>query len=60
MWLDFTCETKNTSSRQFIDAWAQSAFKGSLLPEVVLVFEQSGSARLLSQDLSLAIPGRTK
>ncbi len=44
----------NTSSRQIIDAWAQPVFKGSLLPEVVRVFEQSGSAHLLSQDLSAA------
>src|SRR5262245_47468832 len=42
------------SSRQIIDAWAQPAIKASLLPEVVRVFEQSGSAHLLDQDLSPA------
>ncbi len=32
----------NASSRQIIDAWAQPVLKGSLLPEVVQVFEKSG------------------
>jgi uncharacterized protein len=41
----------HTSSRQIIDAWAQPAINADLLPEVVRVFEQSGSAHLLSQDL---------
>jgi predicted TIM-barrel fold metal-dependent hydrolase len=41
-------------SGQIIDAWAQPVFKSSLLPEVVRVFEQSGTAHLLSQDLSAA------
>src|SRR6266568_5900469 len=44
----------NASSRQIIDAWAQPVLKGSLLPEVVQVFEKSGSAHLLGQDLSAA------
>jgi predicted TIM-barrel fold metal-dependent hydrolase len=44
----------STSTRQIIDAWAQPAIKASLLPEVVRVFEQSGSAHLLGQDLSPA------
>jgi predicted TIM-barrel fold metal-dependent hydrolase len=44
----------DASSRQIIDAWAQPVFKGSLLPEVVRVFERSGTAHLLSQDLSAA------
>src|SRR3989442_3222687 len=42
------------SSGRVIDAWAQPAFKASLLPEVVRVFEQSGSAHLLLQDLGAA------
>ncbi len=42
----------NTSSRQIIDAWAQPVIKEGLLPEVVRLFEQSGSAHLLGQDLS--------
>ena len=44
----------NASSRQIIDAWAQPVFKEGLLPEAVRLFEQSGSAHLLSQDLSAA------
>ncbi len=44
----------NTSSRQIIDAWAQPVIKEGLLPEVVRLFEQSGSAHLLGQDLSAA------
>jgi uncharacterized protein len=42
------------SSRQIIDAWAQPVLKDGLLPEVVRLFEQSGSAHLLGQDLSPA------
>ena len=42
------------SSRQIIDAWAQPVLKDGLLPEVVRLFEQSGSAHLLGQDLSAA------
>ena len=42
----------NASSRQIIDAWAQPVLKDGLLPEVVRLFEQSGSAHLLGQDLS--------
>jgi len=42
----------NPSDRQIIDAWAQPAIKADLLPEVVRLFEQSGSAHLLRQDLS--------
>src|SRR5713226_248067 len=44
----------NTSSRQIIDAWAQPVLKHGLLPEVVRLFEQSGSTHLLGQDLSAA------
>src|SRR5215470_14547197 len=44
----------NASSRQIIDAWAQPVFKEGLLPEVVRLLEQSGSAHLLGQDLSAA------
>jgi hypothetical protein len=44
----------NASNGQIIDAWAQPAIKASLLPEVVRVFEQSGSAHLLDQELSPA------
>jgi len=43
-----------TSSRQIIDAWAQPVLKEGFLPEVVRLFEQSGSAHLLGQDLSAA------
>ena len=42
----------NASSRQIIDAWAQPVVKGGFLPEVVRLFEQSGSAHLLGQELS--------
>ncbi len=41
-----------TSSAQIIDAWAQPVLKDGFLPEVVRLFEQSGSAHLLGQDLS--------
>ena len=44
----------NPSGRQIIDAWAQPAIKTSLLPEVVRLFAQSGSAQVLDQDLSAA------
>src|SRR5260370_17057691 len=44
----------NSSSRQIIDAWAQPVLKDGLIPEVVRLFEQSGSAHLLGQDLSAA------
>ena len=44
----------NVSSRQIIDAWAQPVFKDGLLPEAVRVFEQSGTAHLLGQELSAA------
>ncbi len=41
-----------TSSAQIVDAWAQPVLKDGFLPEVVRLFEQSGSAHLLGQDLS--------
>ncbi len=44
----------NASGRQIIDAWAQPVLKDGLLPEVVRLFEQSGSAQMLGQDLSAA------
>jgi predicted TIM-barrel fold metal-dependent hydrolase len=44
----------NVSSGQIIDAWAQPVLKDGFLPEVVRLFEQSGSAHLLGQDLSPA------
>ncbi len=37
---------------RIIDAWAQPVFKESVLPEVVRVFQQSGSAHLLGKDLT--------
>src|SRR2546428_14195033 len=43
-----------TSSALIIDAWAQPVLKDGFLPEVVRLFEQSGSAHLLGQDLSAA------
>lgn len=39
-------------SGQIIDAWAQPVFKEGLLPEVVRLFQQSGSAHMLGQDLT--------
>ncbi len=42
----------SASREQIIDVWAQPVLKEGLLPEVVRVFEQSGSAHLLGQDLS--------
>ncbi len=42
------------SSGQIIDAWAQPVLKDSVMPEVVRLFEQSGSAHLLGRDLSAA------
>ena len=44
----------NVSSGQTIDAWAQPVLKDGILPEVVRLFEQSGAAHLLGQDLSAA------
>ena len=42
----------DTSSGQIIDAWAQPVLKEGVLPEVVRLFQQSGSAHLLGQDLT--------
>ena len=42
----------DTFSGQIIDAWAQPVFKEGLLPEVVRLFQQSGSAHMLGQDLT--------
>ena len=44
----------STSHGQIIDAWAQPVLKDGFLPEVVRLFEQSGSAHLLGQNLSAA------
>ena len=44
----------NISNGPIIDAWAQPVLKDGVLPEVVRLFEQSGSAHLLGQDLSAA------
>ena len=44
----------NASPVQIIDAWAQPVLKEGFLPEVVRLFEQSGSAHLLNQNLSAA------
>lgn len=37
---------------RIIDAWAQPVLKDGFLPEVVRLFEQSGTAHWLGQDLS--------
>jgi hypothetical protein len=42
----------NIPSGPIIDAWAQPVPKNDVLPEVVRLFEQSGSAHLLGQDLT--------
>ena len=41
-----------TFSGQIIDAWAQPVLKEGLLPEVVRLFQQSGSAHMLGKDLT--------
>jgi len=43
-----------TSGAQIIDAWAQPVLKEGFIPEVVRLFQQSGSAHLLGQNLSAA------
>ena len=43
-----------TSDAQIIDAWAQPVLKDGFIPEVVRLFQQSGSAHLLDQNLSAA------
>ena len=43
-----------TSRAQIIDAWAQPVLKEGFIPEVVRLFQQSGSAHLLGQNLSAA------
>jgi len=42
----------DTIGRQIIDAWAQPALKDGIVPEAIPLFQQSGSAHLLGQDLS--------
>ena len=42
----------DTFREQIIDAWAQPVLKDGFLPEVVRLFQQSGSAHLLGRDLS--------
>jgi hypothetical protein len=42
----------DTFSGQIIDAWAQPVLKEGLLPEVVRLFQQSGSAHMLGKDLT--------
>jgi len=42
----------DTFSGQIIDAWAQPVPKEGLLPEVVRLFQQSGSAHMLGKDLT--------
>ena len=42
----------SASRERIIDVWAQPVLKEGFLPEVVRLFEQSGSAHLLGQDLS--------
>src|SRR5215469_16998505 len=44
----------NAFSGQIIDAWTQPVFKDGVMPEVVRLLEQSGSAHLLGQDLNAA------
>lgn len=43
-----------TSHAQIIDAWAQPVLKEGFIPEVTRLFQQSGSAHLLGQNLSAA------
>ena len=40
----------NPTREPIIDAWAQPMFKADSLPEVVRLFERSGSAHLLATD----------
>jgi uncharacterized protein len=42
----------DTFNGQIIDAWAQPLFKESSLPEAVRLFQISGSAHMLGQDLT--------
>jgi predicted TIM-barrel fold metal-dependent hydrolase len=42
----------DSSSELIIDAWAQPVLKEGVLPEVVRLFQQSGSAHLLGKDLT--------
>lgn len=42
----------DASNGQIIDAWAQPVLKEDLLPEIVRVFQMSGSAHLLGKDLT--------
>ena len=42
----------HTSNQPIIDAWAQPALKKEDLPEVVRLFQQSGTAHLLGTDLT--------
>ncbi len=42
----------HTSNQPIIDAWAQPALKKEVLPEVVRLFQQSGTAHLLEIDLT--------
>lgn len=42
----------DTFNGQIIDAWAQPVLKEGILPEVVRLFQQSGSAHLLGKELA--------
>ena len=42
----------SSSHESIIDAWAQPVFKEGVLPEVVRLFQQSGSAHLLGTDVT--------
>ncbi len=42
----------HTSNQPIIDAWAQPALKREVLPEIVRLFQQSGTAHLLGTDLT--------
>lgn len=42
----------DTFNEQIIDAWAQPVLKEGILPEVVRLFQQSGSAHLLGKELA--------
>jgi len=47
-------DSPRTGNPGIIDAWAQLAIKGSVMPEVVRLFQQSGSAQVLETGVTPA------
>ncbi len=47
-------DSQRTGGPSIIDAWAQLAIKGSVMPEVVRLFQQSGSAQVLETGVTPA------